>query len=67
MTTVSSVPSGVKIRADPIPKIQNAGKIIATGGSTADHSIRVDLFPRVNAGNPGTPEHIKKYRKTTNI
>ena len=67
MTTVSTVPLGVKIRADPIPKIQNAGKIIATGGSTADHSIRPDIYPKINAGNPGTPERLKKYRKTTNI
>lgn len=66
MTSVTSVPKGVKVRADPIPNIQNAGKIIASGGYTADHSLRSDLYPLEKPGNPGTPQHLKKYRKTTN-
>lgn len=38
-----------------------------TGGHTAEHCIKADLYPKMNAGNPGTPESIKKYRKTSNI
>jgi hypothetical protein len=41
--------------------------MIATGGTTVDHSVRPGIYPHYNAGNPGTPEHIKKYRKSTNI
>lgn len=54
------------MREDPIPKIQTAGKIIATGGYTSDHSIRADMHPFDKPGNPGTPQHIRKFRKTAN-
>ena len=67
MTTLASTPSGIKIRSDPIPKIQNAGKVIATGGTTVDHSVRPGVYPHYNPGNLGTPDHTKKYRKSTNI
>lgn len=67
MATIASAPLHAKrIRADPIPNIQNAGKIIATGGTTADHSIRPEVHAYINAGNTGTPPHIKKYRKLNN-
>jgi len=65
-TELASRPKGVKIRDDPLPKIQNAGKIIATGGHNADMSIRQDVYGYTGPGNPGTPEHIKKFRKTNN-
>lgn len=65
--SLASIPKGVKQRADPLPKIQNAGKIIASGGHTAEMSIKAELYPHDQPGNPGTPDHIKKYRKTNNI
>jgi hypothetical protein len=45
-------------RVDPIPNIRAAGKIIAMGGEGAHNSI-----PHTGAG-PGTPEHIRRYRKS---
>lgn len=67
MSTIASTSLlGKKIRADPIPNIQNAGKIIATGGSTADHSIIPEVHAYINPGNTGTPPHTKKYRKLNN-
>ena len=52
-----------RYRADPIPQIQSAGKIIVKGNEGADYSIRADVHGQLN---PGTPEAIKKYRRTTN-
>lgn len=66
MATIASIPKGVRIRDDPLPKIQTAGKIIATGGSNSDHSIRPELYGFSNPGNPGTPDNMRKYRRTTN-
>lgn len=45
-------------RIDPIPNIRAAGKIIAMGGEGTHTSIA-----HTGAG-PGTPEHIKRYRKS---
>ena len=56
-----------KVRADPIPQIRAAGKIIATGGHNADMSIGQDNYGNEIKGNQGTPPHIKKYRKTNNM
>lgn len=70
MTTtahLASIPIGVKIRPDPISRVANAGKIIATGGHTAEMSIRAECHPNEYPGNPGTPDHIKKFRKTNNV
>ena len=48
-------------RVDPIPNIRAAGRIIAMGGESAENALKSNGF---NNGNPGTPEHIKKYRKS---
>jgi hypothetical protein len=48
-------------RQDPIPNIRAAGKIIAMGGDGADICLKGDAF---GEGGPGTPDHIKRYRKT---
>jgi len=48
-------------RIDPIPNIRAAGRIIAMGGESAEAALKTNGF---NNGNPGTPEHIKKYRKS---
>lgn len=48
-------------RQDPIPNIRAAGRIIAMGGDGADYVLKGDPTIPVN---PGTPEHIKRYRKT---
>lgn len=45
-------------RIDPIPNIRAAGKIIAMGDDGAHTALL-----HTGAG-PGTPEHIKKYRKS---
>lgn len=65
--SLASMPPVNKIRPDPIPSIRDAGKFIATGGHNADKCIRADLFPNEKPGNPGTPPHIRKYRKLTQI
>lgn len=50
-----------RIHNDPIPGIRAAGKIIAMGEEGTGQSIKHDY----NLNHlPGTPEHIKKYRKT---
>ena len=61
--SLASKPPTDKVRKDPIPMIQNAGKQVLTGGHNADLCIRQDLWPKEVAGNPGTPPHILKYRK----
>ena len=48
-------------RIDPIPNIRAAGRIIAMGGESAELALKSNGFTN---GNPGTPEHIKKYRKS---
>lgn len=48
-------------RQDPIPNIRAAGRIIAMGGESADICLKGDIY---SGEQPGTPEHIKKYRKT---
>jgi hypothetical protein len=49
-------------RPDPIPKIRPAGfQQSGVAGEDADYSIRQDIH--MGQG-PGTPEHIRKYRKS---
>jgi len=47
-----------KFRQDPIPKVITAGKHIAAGGDNTENCIKETQF------NPGTPDQIKKFRKT---
>ena len=47
-----------KFRADPIPKVRTAGKVIAMGDDKAENCIKETVK------NPGTPEGIQKFRKT---
>lgn len=63
MVTSLAETGNVKIRPDPIRAIRASGKHIATGGHNSDLCIRAGLFPHEKPGNPGTPEHIRKYRK----
>lgn len=49
-------------RIDPIPNIRAAGKIIALGGESAEVCLKSNGFEGGNM--PGTPEHIRKYRKS---
>jgi hypothetical protein len=67
MVTSLAATGNVKVRADPLRGIRDAGKHIATGGHNSDLCIRADLFPHEKPGNPGTPPHIKKYRKLTHM
>ena len=46
---------------DPIPNIRAAGRVIAMGGEGTDVCIRHDF---ISGGSPGTPEHLRKYRKS---
>lgn len=48
-------------RVDPIPNIRAAGRIIAMGDVSADICLKGDAYGEAG---PGTPEHIKRYRKT---
>lgn len=64
--SLASKPPTDKVRPDPIPKIRDAGKIIATGGHNADMCIRPQMFGNEQPGNPGTPPHILKYRRLHN-
>lgn len=49
-------------RFDHVPNIRAAGKIIAMGpGEGAEYCLKSDIF---KGEAPGTPEHIKKYRKS---
>ena len=49
-------------RPDPIPKIRAAGyQQTGVSEENADYSIRQDVHL---AGAPGTPEHLKKFRKS---
>ena len=50
-----------RIQSDPIPGIRAAGKIIAMGNDGTDVCMRHEHNLQYL---PGTPEHIKKYRKT---
>ena len=61
---VDKMATTAKIRQDPIPGIQAAGKVIATGGHNADMAIRQDMYGFEGRGNMGTPPHIRKFRKT---
>ena len=51
-----------RVKPDPIPNIRAAGKIIAFGTESADVCIRQDVHFKQEG--PGTPESIKKYRKS---
>ena len=67
LVSAAGTMSTAKVRADPIPQIVAAGKVIATGGHNADMSIRQDNYGNEIKGNLGTPPHTKKYRKTNNM
>ena len=58
----TAVRSSGRVHADPIPNIRAAGHIIAFGGETADLCLKGDYNQQGAA--PGTPEYIKKYRKS---
>lgn len=63
-TALAMRTTGGRIKQDPIPNIRAAGKVIALGGESADVCIRSDVYLGSQNGGPGTPEHIKKYRKS---
>jgi len=67
MSALATLPPTAKVRADPVPRIKAAGKIIATGGHNVDMIVRKDTYSNEIRGNLGTPEHIKKFRKTNNL
>ena len=67
MASLATLPPNAKVRPDPVPKIRTAGKVIATGGHNADMIIRKDVYANEIRGNMGTPEHIKKFRRTNNL
>lgn len=49
-------------RYEQAPNIRAAGKYIALGpGESAEYSLKPDFFRKEQ---PGTPEHIKRYRKS---
>jgi hypothetical protein len=50
-------------RPDPIPLIRSAGhRIDGVDNEAADYSIRQDVH--LAGVLPGTPEHLKKFRKS---
>ena len=63
MSTVLGKSTNSRIsRPDPIPNIVAAGhKNSGVENEAADYSIRQDVHL---AGAPGTPEHLKKFRKS---
>jgi len=62
MTTVLGEKSSKMTRPDPIPKLNAAGfQVPGVDLESADYSIRQDVHL---AGAPGTPEHLKKFRKS---
>jgi hypothetical protein len=45
------------------PHFRAAGKVIALGpNENTEYCLKADLYKNQDA--PGTPEHIKKYRKS---
>jgi hypothetical protein len=57
-----SILSGSTGRFDKVPNIRAAGKVIALGpNETAEYCLRADVYKQ---DGPGTPEHIKRYRKS---
>lgn len=57
-----SVLTGSTGRFDHIPNIRAAGKIIALGPQEgAEYCLKGDIY---KSEEPGTPEHIKRYRKS---
>jgi hypothetical protein len=49
-------------RFEQAPNIRAAGKYIALGpGENAEYSLKPDVY---KGEQPGTPEHIKRYRKS---
>jgi len=55
-----SVKSG-RVTTDPIPGIVAAGRVIAMGDESAELCMKNDYNLQHL---PGTPEHIRKYRKS---
>lgn len=49
---------------DHVPNIRAAGRLIALGPNEgAEYCVKADLYKGDN-NNPGTPEHVKRYRKS---
>ena len=48
-------------RMDPIPNIRAAGKVIALGNDGANICLSPEIYTEEK---PGTPEEIKRYRKS---
>jgi len=49
-------------RFDHVPNIRAAGRLIALGPNEgAEYCLKSDIY---KGETPGTPEHIKKYRKS---
>jgi len=51
-----------RMTTDPIPNIRAAGKVIAMGGEGTETCIKPETYGAAQA--PGTPEHIRRYRKS---
>jgi hypothetical protein len=50
-------------RFDGVPGIRAAGKVIAMGpNDTTEYCLKADIYK--SGDQPGTPEHIKRYRKS---
>jgi hypothetical protein len=60
MSTVPGIQTNKKMRPDPIPNIRPAGLNPTSEHESADYSIRQDVHNQA----PGTPEHLKKFRKS---
>jgi hypothetical protein len=54
--------NAVRVRPDPVPNIRSGGLAIigVRERENADFNIR----PDVHVKDPGTPEHLKKFRKS---
>ena len=49
-------------RFDGVPNIRAAGRLIALGPyEAAEYCLKADVY---KSETPGTPEHIKRYRKS---
>jgi len=49
-------------RFDHVANIRAAGKVIALGpNENAEYCLKGDIY---KSAEPGTPEHIKRYRKS---
>lgn len=57
-----SILSGSTGRFDKLPNIRAAGRVIALGPNEgSEYCLKADIYKQEV---PGTPEHIKRYRKS---